>query len=137
MQYTGNRVTLYMPFPSFLRYRDSIAGRDFEKLLSESGMVKEEMEDEDALDDLGDLDYKQHPYTSTTSATATKEETLDQDKEASIVIAPDAPGAPSDLPVSVNIEVNFQDGKVMTFVEECRLNNNSNQKLLILDVQCV
>ncbi|KAK3875244.1 hypothetical protein Pcinc_019844 [Petrolisthes cinctipes] len=94
------------------RYRDSIAGRDFEKLLSESGVVKEEMDDEEVIDDLGDLDYKHHYNIA-------KEENLSLDpnsyKEdgASIVIAPEAPEAPSDLPVSVNIEVNFQeDGNI-------------------------
>lgn len=100
-------------------------------------MVKEEMDDEDALDDLGDLDYKHHPYTNTNSAAIAKEENLDLDHDAfkedgaSIVIAPEAPGAPSDLPVSVNIEVNFQDGKVTAVAEECVLNNNSFIKTLL------
>lgn len=130
----GSDCTVHA-FP-FLRYRDSIAGRDFEKLLSESGMVKEEMDDDDALDDLGDLDYKHHPYTTTATA-ATKEENLDLDNDAfkedgaSIVIAPEAPGAPSDLPVSVNIEVNFQDGKVTVVAGECVLNNNSFLKTVL------
>ncbi|XP_042222275.1 uncharacterized protein LOC121866573 [Homarus americanus] len=98
------------------RYRDSIAGRDFEKLMNESG-VKEELED---IDDFDDADYK-HQGMSMPSVLGIieKEENMDGERNtslgkigedgASIVIAPDTSGPPSDLPVSVNIEVDFQD----------------------------
>ncbi|XP_071520500.1 uncharacterized protein [Panulirus ornatus] len=102
------------------RYRDSIAGRDFEKLMSESG-VKEEIED---TDDMDDADYKQQGLSlPPVLGIIGKEENIDDDGDtslgkigedgASIIIAPDTSGPPSDLPVSVNIEVDFQeDGNI-------------------------
>nr|XP_027215022.1 uncharacterized protein LOC113807903 [Penaeus vannamei] len=99
------------------RYRDSIAGRDFEKLMSESGVKEEIME---VQDDASDADYK-HQGLSGPSMLEVMEKQggLRNPKEGalgkvsedgtSIVIAPESSEAPSDLPVSVNIEVDFQD----------------------------
>ncbi|XP_069187889.1 uncharacterized protein [Procambarus clarkii] len=97
------------------RYRDTIAGRDFEKLMKESG-VKEELED---LDDMEDADYKhQGLFMPSMFEITEKDESLDDERNtslgkiedgASIVIAPDSAGPPSDLPISVNIEVDFRD----------------------------
>uniref|UniRef100_A0A0N7ZBI9 Protein krueppel n=1 Tax=Scylla olivacea TaxID=85551 RepID=A0A0N7ZBI9_SCYOL len=106
------------------RYRDSIAGRDLEKLMNDSG-VKEEALDE--ADDTTDTDYRHQgvvaapPGVLAVEAAAMmmgERETVAvannpiADEGASIIIA-DSSGPPSDLPVSVNIEVNFQeDGNI-------------------------
>ncbi|XP_050717886.1 zinc finger protein 184-like [Eriocheir sinensis] len=99
------------------RYRDSIAGRDFEKLMNDSGVKEEVMEE---LDDLTDADYR---HQGAAAGMLVPEVVMDEeqpgggeggdgDDGASIIIA-DASGPPSDLPVSVNIEVNFQeDGNI-------------------------
>ncbi len=110
------------------RYRDTIAGRDFEKLMNDSGVREEAMDD---LDDLTDADYRHQGASASASpemlmaeaaaavvATVMDEEPagsadeVDDDANASIIIS-DASGPPSDLPVSVNIEVNFQEGELV------------------------
>lgn len=91
--------------------------------MSDSG-VKEEVMDE--FDDITDADYRHQGVSAVSSgvlaaeaaaaAVAAEQEQLaavngsGADDGASIIIA-DASGPPSDLPVSVNIEVNFQEGK--------------------------
>ena len=98
--------------------------------MSESG-VKEEIVDE--LDDLTDSDYRHQGMLAASgmlgvdAAAAVgvvgvvgSEEQGDiansavTEDGASIIIA-DSSGPPSDLPVSVNIEVNFQDGNECFF----------------------
>ncbi|XP_068247300.1 uncharacterized protein [Palaemon carinicauda] len=96
------------------RYRDTIAGQDFEKLLDVN--VKEEDPDDGDMDDT-DVDYRYNgTYIKPSLLGVTPEDYREKedlekmsDDGTSIIIAAEPAEQPSDLPVSVNIEVDFQD----------------------------
>ncbi|XP_076064401.1 uncharacterized protein LOC143038755 isoform X2 [Oratosquilla oratoria] len=79
------------------RFKDTVAGRDFEKLLQESGVeVKNENEFYEDIDE----EYKQTLNNCSSDGT-------------SIIVAPDTSDVATEMPLSVNIEVDFQeDGNV-------------------------